>query len=49
METIIRNSKNSNPNRLLLYLLGKINLKKSGKYVAFTNLSVYYTWKNIKK
>ena len=27
----------------------KINLKRSDKYVALSNLSIYYTWKNIKK
>ena len=35
------NSKNSNtsdPERLLLNLTNKINLKKSDKYVALTNL-----------
>ena len=27
----------------------KINLKRSDKYVVLSNLSIYYTWKNIKK
>ena len=43
------NSKTSDLHRLLLNLSGKINLKSSDKYVAFSNLSIYYTWKNIKK
>ena len=43
------NSKTSNPLRLLLNLLDKINLKRSDKYVALSNLSIYYTWKNITK
>ena len=43
------NSKSSNPHRLLLNLLYKINLKRSGKYVAVSNLSIYYIWKNFKK
>ena len=43
------NSKTSDLHRLLLNLSGKINLKRSDKYVAFSNLSIYYTWKNIKK
>ena len=30
-------------------LLDKIKLKKSDKYVALSNLSIYFTWKNIKK
>ena len=43
------NSKTSDPHRLLLNLADKINLKRSDKYVALSNLSIYYTWKNIKK
>ena len=42
------NSEND-PYRLLLNLSDKINLKESEEYVAFSNLSIYYTWKNIKK
>ena len=43
------NSKTSDPHRLLLNLLDKMNLKKKDKYVALSNLSIYFTWKNIKK
>ena len=43
------NSKSSNPHRLLLNLLYKINLKRNGKYVAVSNLSIYYIWKNFEK
>ena len=25
--------------------MDKINLKRSGKYAALSNLSIYYTWK----
>ena len=52
MDTIFMNSessKTSDPHRLLLNLSDKINLKRSDKYVALSNLSIYYTWKNIKK
>ena len=42
------NSKTSDPHRLLLNLSDKI-LKRSDKYAALSNLSIYYTWKNIKK
>ena len=52
MDTIFMNSKNSrtsDPHRLLLNLTYKINLKRSNKYVALSNLNIYYTWKNIKK
>ena len=43
------NSKTSDPQILLLNLSDKINLKRSDKYIALSNLSIYYTWKNIKK
>ena len=42
------NSKTSDPHWLLLNLLDKVNLKRSDKYVALSNLDIYYTWKNIK-
>ena len=43
------NSKTSDPHTLLLILTEKIDLKGSDKYVALSNLSIYYTWKDIKK
>ena len=52
MDTILiisENSKTSDPHRLLPNLTDKINLKRSDKYVALSNLSIYYTWKNILK
>ena len=51
MDTIFMNSKNgktSDPNRLLLNLSDKINLKRSDKYVAQSISSIYYTQKNMK-
>ena len=33
----------------MLILTDMINLNESDKYVALSNLSVYYTWKNIKQ
>ena len=51
MKTIFMDSKNSkmsDPQRLLLNLTDKIDLKRSHKYIALSNLSMYYTWKNIK-
>ena len=42
-------SKTSDPHRLLLSLSNKTDLKRSDKYVALSNLTIYYTWKNIKK
>ena len=52
MDTIFMNfekSKTSDLHKLLFSLSDKINLKRSNKYVAFSNFSIYYTWKNIKK
>ena len=46
---ILKHSKTSDPHRLLLNLFDKINLKRSDKYVAWSNFSIYYIWKNIKK
>ena len=43
------NSKISDPHRLLLNLTDKTNLKVNDKYVALSNLSMHYPWKNIKK
>ena len=45
MNTIFMNSKNSeasDPHRQILNLTGNINLKKIDRYVAFSNLSIYY-------
>ena len=42
------NSKTCDCHRLLINLSDKINLKSKDKYIALSNLSIYYTWKNIK-
>ena len=42
-------NKTSDPNRLLLNISNKINLKRCDKYIALSNLSFYFTWKNVKK
>ena len=44
-----RNSKTSDPNRLLLNLTDKTDLRRKDEYIALSSLSIYYTWKNIKK
>ena len=52
MNTIIMNSENSktsDPYRLSLNLTDKLHLRRKVKYIALSNLSIYYTWKNIKK
>ena len=43
-----KNSKTSDPHILLLNLTDKVNLKRRDNYVALSNLSMCYTWKNIK-
>ena len=42
-----KNSKTSDPHRLLLNLIERIDLIKD-KYIALPNLSIYYIWKRIK-
>ena len=44
-----KNSETSDPQILFPNLADKINVKRSEKYVALSNLSIYYIWKNIKK
>ena len=51
MNAIFMNSKNSetsDPHRLLLNLTDKIDLRRKGKYIVLSNLSIYYKWENIK-
>ena len=51
METFFMNSKNSKisePNRFKYDLIDKLDLKNPNKNMALGNLSVYYTWKNVK-
>ena len=42
------NDKTSEPRRFKLDLTDKLNLKNPNKNMAWANLSIYYTWKNIK-
>ena len=51
MNTIFMNSENSRPSEhhvLVLNLTDKLDLRRGQKTVALSNLSIYYTWKNIK-
>ena len=43
-----KNSKTNEPHRFRLSLADKLNLKNPNKNIALGNLSIYYTWKNIK-
>ena len=42
------NSKKSKPHVLILKLTNKLGLRIGEKIIALSNLSIYYTWKNIK-
>ena len=51
MDTIFMNSENSRTSEhhvLLLKLVDKLNLRSGQKSVALSNLTIYYTWRNIK-
>ena len=51
MDTIFMNSENSRTSEyhvLELKLADKLDLRRGQKSVALSNLSIYYTWKNIK-
>ena len=52
METIFMNSKNNSKtnefNKFIYQFTGKLNLKNPSKIIQLVNLSIYYTWKNIK-
>ena len=41
------NSKNSEPHILILKLTDKLDLRRGEKITALSNLSIYYTWKNM--
>ena len=51
MDTIFMNSENSRTSEhhvLVLKLTDKLDLRRGQKTVALSNLSIYYTWENIK-
>ena len=51
METFFMNSKNSKTNEPYKFkydLTDKLDLKNPNKNMALANLSIYYTWKNVK-
>ena len=51
MDTIFMNSENSTTSEyhvLVLKLTDKLDLRRGQKTVAVSNLSIYYTWKNVK-
>ena len=51
MDTIFMNSENSKtskPHVLVLKLTNKLDLRIDKKIIALSNISIYYTWRNIK-
>ena len=51
METIFMNTENSKtnePHKCVLSLSQSLDLRSSDKHVAVQNLSIYYTYKNIR-
>ena len=51
MDTISMNSENSKtskPHVLTLKVTNKFDLRLGEKVIALSNISIYYTWKNIK-
>ena len=51
METFFMNTKNSKtsePQRFRLNLIDKLDFKNPNKNMALANISIYYTWKNVK-
>ena len=51
MKTFFMNSKNSKTNKPYKFkyvLIDKLDLKNPNKNMALANLSIYYTWKNVK-
>ena len=42
------NSKTSEHNVLVLKLTDKLDLRRGQKTAVLSNLSIYYTWKNVK-
>ena len=51
MDTILTNSGNSKTSKshvLILKVTDKLDLRRGEKSIALSNLSIYYTWENIK-
>ena len=47
--TNLENSKTSKLHDLILKLTDKLDLRRGEKSIPLSNLSIYYTWRNIKK
>ena len=52
METIFINTENrkaNEPHKFVLNLSQRLDFKKLNEHVALQNLTIYYTWKNVRK
>ena len=52
METKFINTENRNMNELYKFLINlsqRLDLRSSDRHTVLQNLSIYYTWKNIRK
>ena len=52
MSTILintENSKRSEPQKFVINLLQRLDLRSSNKHATLENLSIYYMWKNIRQ
>ena len=52
MDTIFMNTENrktSEPHKSALNSSQRLDLRSSDKHIALQNISIYYTWKNIRK
>ena len=43
------NSKTNDPHKFVLNLSQRLDLRSSNKHITLQNLSIYYTWKNIRR
>ena len=43
------NCKTSNPHKCFLNLSQRLDIRESNRQVAFQNVLIHYTWKNIRK
>ena len=52
METIFMSTENSKTNELRKFVLNlsqRLHLRSSNKHVSLQNVSIHYTWENIRK
>ena len=45
----MENSKMTKPHKFVLNLPQRLDLRSSNKHAPLQNVSIYYTWKNIRK